>query len=219
LIPTPLITFAVPAEAAPARKLLRKHSLPARLLLTGIGSAAAYKTVVPALAGNPPFVLSCGFAGGLNPALPAGSLVAAADAEFPFTDALVACGAHLVSFLDSNRILTTVREKAAARAHSQADAVDMESATVRQLCLEAGIPSATFRIISDAADFDLPLDFNPFLGSSGQFRYGRLMLTLIKSPLRVRGLIHFQRQTRYAARALAEGIRAILTESYASQSR
>lgn len=216
LNPPPLITFAVPAEAAPAQRLLRKHNLPARILITGIGSAAAHKSLLPALASNPTFVLASGFAGGLNPALPAGTLVAHADPGFPFTDSLNVCGARLVRFLDSSRILTTAREKAAAREHSHADAVDMESATVRRLCLNAQIPSATFRVISDAADSDLPLDFNPFLGSSGHFRYDRLLLALIRFPHRVRSLIRFQQQTREAAQALASGLYAMLSHAYAN---
>jgi adenosylhomocysteine nucleosidase len=211
LNPPPLITFAVRAEAAPAQRLLRRHSIPAQFLLTGIGSTAATKSVAPALASRPPLVLSCGFAGGLNRALPAGALVADVDPGFPLRDALTACGAQFVIFLNSNRILTTVQEKAAARAHSHADAVDMESTTVRQLCLKAEIPSATLRVISDAADEELPLDFNRFVGHSGRFRYDRLMLALLRSPGRVRSLIRFQRQTRSAAAILAAALASLLS--------
>jgi adenosylhomocysteine nucleosidase len=211
LNPLPLITFAVHAEAAPTQRLLRKHGLPVRLLLTGIGSKAALRSVAPALVARPAFALSCGFAGGLNPALPAGMLVADANPGFPIRNRLAACGAHFATFLDSDRILTTAWEKAAARVRSQADVVDMESAAIRRLCQEAGIPSATLRVISDAAGDDLPLDFNRFLGRSGLFRYDRLILALLRSPARVRALMHFQRQTRIAAEALALGLRTILT--------
>jgi adenosylhomocysteine nucleosidase len=210
LNPLPLITFAVHAEAAPTRRLLRKHQLPAHLLVTGIGSAAALRSVPPTLASRPPFALTCGFAGGLNTELPAGLLVADADPDFPIRHRLAACGARFATFLDSNCILTTAYEKAAARARSQADVVDMESAAIRRLCQEAGIPSATFRVISDAAGEDLPLDFNRFLGHSGQFRYDRLIVALLQSPSRVRALIRFQRQTRSAAEALARGLQSIL---------
>jgi adenosylhomocysteine nucleosidase len=182
-----------------------------RLLLTGIGSTAALKAVAPALVSRPAFALTCGFAGGLNSALPAGMLVADADPEFPLRNELAACGARFVTFLNSDSILTTAREKAAARVRSEADAVDMESAAIRRLCQEAGIPSATLRVISDAAGDDLPLDFNRFLDRSGHFRYDRLLLALLRSPGRVRALIHFQRQTRNAAEALALGLRTLLT--------
>jgi adenosylhomocysteine nucleosidase len=211
LNPLPLITFAVHAEAAPTQRLLRTHKLPVRLLLTGIGSNAARKSVAPTLSDRPAFALSCGFAGGLDPSLSTGMLVADADPGFHIRNRLAACGAHFATFLNSDRILSTSREKAEARERSHADVVDMESAAIRRLCQEAGIPSATLRVISDTAGDDLPLDFNRFLSHSGQFRYDRLMLALLRSPGRVRALIHFQRQTRRAAEALALGLQTILT--------
>ena len=87
----------------------------------------------------------------------------------------------------------------------------MESTTVRRLCLEAEIPSATLRVISDAADDELPLDFNRFVGHSGRFRFDRLMLALLLSPGRVRSLIRFQRQTQSAAGILAAALVTILS--------
>jgi adenosylhomocysteine nucleosidase len=210
LNPPPLITFAVHAEAAPARRLLHQCQIPSRLLITGIGALAARAAVLRTLDDSlPPFVLTCGFAGGLDPALPGGRLVYEADPDFPLSNRMSACDAARVAFLASDRILSSATEKAAARDQSHADAVEMESFAIRQLCRERGIPSATFRVISDSAREDLPLDFTRFLTSSGRFRYEQLAIALLRSPARIPPLIRFQRQTREAANILASGLCAL----------
>jgi adenosylhomocysteine nucleosidase len=206
----PLITFAVPAEAAPAHRTFQQRQLPARFLVTGIGAHAARGSLLQALAGSrPPFVLTCGFAGGLNPTLPRGTLVYEADPDFPLANRLPASGARSVRFLGSDRILSTAWDKAAAREQSGADAVEMESFAIRELCREHNVSSATFRVISDTAQEDLPMDFSCFLSVSGRFRYEKLAVALLLSPTRIPPLIRFQRQTRHAANALAEGLLAL----------
>jgi adenosylhomocysteine nucleosidase len=207
LNPPPLITFAVPAEATPARREFQQRQLPGRFLVTGIGARAARGAFLRALEDSlPPFVLTCGFAGGLDPALSRGSLVYEADPDFPLASRMPACDAVRAAFLASDRILTSASEKARAREQSHADAVEMESFAIRQLCRERGILSATFRVISDTAGEDLPLDFSRFLGGSGRFHYEKLALALLRSPARIPPLIRFQRQTRAAAVALASGL-------------
>ena len=205
--PPPLITFAVHAEVAPARRQLHQCQIPCRLLVTSIGARATHGAVLRTLDDSlPPFVISCGFAGGLDPALPRGRLVYEADPAFPLVNRMPACDAARVAFLASDRILTSATEKTAARDQSHADAVEMESFAIRQLCRERGIPSATFRVISDTAGEDLPLDFTRFLTSSGRFRYEQLALAVLRSPARIPPLIRFQRQTREVANILASGL-------------
>ena len=79
----------------------------------------------------------------------------------------------------------------------------MESGIIRAICKERGIPSATVRVISDAADEDLPLDFNRLMDADARFRYDRLAVALLKSPGRIRALIQMGFRTRRAARELA----------------
>jgi len=155
-------------------------------------------------------VITCGFAGGLDPALPLGQLVFDADPAFPLAQALMPIGARPASFLSSDRILATAADKAAARELSGADVVEMESFVIRQLCRERNIPSATLRVISDTAREDLPLDFSRFLSDSGAFRHDQLLAALFRAPGRIPALIRFQRQTRQAALTLAAGLGALL---------
>jgi adenosylhomocysteine nucleosidase len=213
LNPPPLITFAVRAEAAPTWRLFKHHNLAAQFLLTGIGSQFAGQRLGHYLThSHPSLVLSCGFAGALRSNLPVGALVTHLDPFFPLARQIIATGAIPVIFLSTNRVLATGRDKAAARSQSGADAVEMESAVIRQLCHERGIPSATLRVISDTADENLPFDFNRFLGPSGQIRYQCLVIELLRAPAQVRSLIRFQRQIGMAAKALAAGLRAVFSD-------
>ena len=74
-----LICFALKEEAAPFRKMAAgtvAAAPAASILITGIGSRNAEKSAREFLAANSPeLVLTCGFAGGLNPDLKPGDVV------------------------------------------------------------------------------------------------------------------------------------------------
>ena len=63
---------------------------------------------------------------------------------------------------------------------------------------------ATVRVISDAANEDLPLDFNLVLDAGQNLRRGKLALALAKSPGKIGALLELRRQTRKAAERLAQ---------------
>src|SRR5438552_2433715 len=220
-----LVTFAVKEESRPFQNLTGPRS-DLRVLLTGIGKRNAEKTVRHALAEqSPKLVLTCGFAGGLNPDLTTGTVVFSVDEErvgtvnpappppgegsrlsdargqFPswegsgvgleaqkfvtkpdrLASVLLATGAHPARFHCVERVVTTATEKRALRQQTGADAVEMESGVIRLLCLEREIPSATVRVISDAAREELPLDFNLLMDGRQNLNYGKLALALLKS--------------------------------------
>ena len=76
-----LITFAVKEECHPFQKLIRDRT-GLKVLLTGIGQRNAEKAIGRALAEqSPKLVLTCGFAGGLNPELAAGTVVFSVDED------------------------------------------------------------------------------------------------------------------------------------------
>jgi adenosylhomocysteine nucleosidase len=211
-----LICFALKEEAAPFRKMATsKPGL--SVLITGIGRQNTEKSVRDFLAASSPeLVLTCGFAGGLNPDLKPGEVVfELSEPKLPTPDSqlqtqLLAAGARPAKFFCADRIATTVAEKKKLRDETGADAVEMESATIHAICRERGIPCATVRVISDTANEDLPLDFNLLSKPDQNLDYGKLFLAIAKSPGRLGALMRLQKQTRLAAERLVEVLVRIL---------
>jgi adenosylhomocysteine nucleosidase len=207
-----LFCFALKPEGRPFAASARAH--PAwRVIYTGMGSHNAAKTIRLFLAAaRPRLVLSSGFAGALNPALARDALVFAADEAFPLTPALTNAGALSGRFYDVDRIIVSSAEKASLWQATAADAVDMESASIRALCREQGIPSATVRIISDTAQDELPLDFNRYLRPDRGMDYAALIMGLLKSPGKIKDLMAFHRHTQNTARKLGQFLRIVLND-------
>ncbi len=203
---TVLICFAVKEEAAPFRPLVSNRP-DVRILVTGMGAENTRKAFAAALAeGKPGVVITCGYAGGLNPALPAEALVLNADADFPLTQKLLQTGAKQGTYYCASTVATTAQEKAVLYAQTKCDAVEMESAIIRQICAEQGIPAATFRVISDAAGENLPLNFNELMTPEMTMDFGKLAWTLMKSPGKIPELMRFGNRVKSSAKKLGEAL-------------
>ncbi len=203
-------------EAKPFRKATRDYP-PIRILVTGIGRNNARRLTIEALSeGKPEAVLTCGFAGGLNHALPRGTVLFAGENNFPHTECLKKAGAKLGSFHCTDRVLITKAEKEAAHKATGADAVEMESGTIQQLCDEASVPCATVRVISDAADETLPLDFNQLLSTDNTISHAALAKALINSPGRIPDLIRFRSKITECAERLSAVLTDALTQNIQS---
>jgi nucleoside phosphorylase len=202
-LPPILVCFAVKEEAQ-VFEHVRRSSPRARILITGIGKQNAEKAIRGALQIlRPALVLSCGFAGGLNPQLAADTVVfetedSAMEAE------LLARGGFAVRFHCAERVATTAVEKRALRESTGADVVEMESQIIGSICSQAGIPFATVRVILDAAHEDLPLDFNRLMTPKQQMSYLKLGGALLKSPGKIGALKKLQKRTKVAAEKLAQ---------------
>src|SRR5262245_12252727 len=136
------------------------------LIVTGMGREAARRGAELLVDGHRPrLVLSAGFAGALDPALPRNTIVLAsevADLEGnrirvdgsprPEGDAARARSGRLLTV---DHIIRTAAEKAELRARHNADLVDMETFAVAALCAERSIPFQSVRVISDDATVDL----------------------------------------------------------------
>lgn len=204
-----LICFALKEEAAPFRKIAAGKS-GVSILITGIGRQNAEKSTREFLATNSPeLVLTCGFAGGLNPDLVFGTVVFETSEENLRAN-LLAAGAKPAKTFCANRIATTIAEKKNLRDETGADAVEMESAAIHAVCRERGIPCATVRVISDTASEDLPLDFNRLAKPDLSLDYGKLALAVAKSPGKIGALLCLQKQCKAAAEKLAEVLAKII---------
>ncbi len=225
-----LVTFAAKEESRPFQTLIGTRS-GLRVLLTGIGQRNAERAIRGALAEQlPKLVLTCGFAGGLNPELATGTVVFSTEEEVrsrrgnegdsplnvqappPYVGgyepclsaALLAAGAQPAKFHCAEKVVATAEEKRALRASTGADAVEMESGVIRAICRQHNIPSDTVRVISDAANEDLPFDFNRLMDANQHLSYGKLALASLKSPGKISALLKLQKHTRLAAQKLAE---------------
>src|SRR6185503_20338017 len=102
---------------------------------------------------------------------------------------LLTAGACPVKFHCVDRVAITVDEKRELWETTGADAVEMESQIIRAICRAHGIPSATIRVISDAAQENLPLDFNALMTGDHELNYPRLVLALLSSPRKIPALL------------------------------
>jgi adenosylhomocysteine nucleosidase len=204
--PHTLVCFAVKEEG----KFFTPPSN-VRVLYTGMGRQNAYRKIDAYLAkAKPSSVLTCGFAGGLNPALELGDIVYEMDEGSPWEKALLASKAKLGRFECANRVSCTANEKFKLWQVTGMDAVEMESDTIRQVCLRNGIPSATIRVISDTAHQDLPLDFNRIMTPDNRIDFAKLTARLLLKPKLIAQLLRFQGQTITAAQSLGAFLETLL---------
>lgn len=197
-----LVCFAVKEEAKPFTKLIGDQPN-LKTLVSGMGWRNAEQAIRKALQQERPrLVLTCGFAGGLNPNLGAGTVVFAADPDTGLESRLQAAGAKPARFHCVNRVAVTAQEKRALRETTGADAVEMESGIICKACRDQQVPSATVRVILDTAEQDLPVDFNALMTPDQQMNYAKLALTLLASPGTIGRLMSFQKQVAAAAQSL-----------------
>ena len=203
------VCFALPEEAGPFQKRVPK-SPAIRVIVTGMGSRNTERTVAAALAeSKPAFVLTCGLAGGLDPAL-APNTVLFETADAALAARLSSLELRPARFHCASRIVVTAHEKAELRRDTGADAVEMESGCIHGLCRQHGVRCATVRVISDTASEDLPLDFNALATPEMNMDFGKLALAIAKSPGRIPSLLRLQHRVSGAAEALAEKLAGLL---------
>jgi len=204
-----LVCFAMAEEARPFRRQAAARS-GLEVLVTGMGRHHTERAVGAAFARRlPSLVLTCGFAGGLDPALQLNDVVCGTP-DAVLDQRLRALGARPVRFHCADRMLVTAREKTALREQTGAEAVEMESHWIHELARTAGLPCATVRVISDVATEDMPLDFNRLTTADLRMNYAKLILALIQSPALVPALLRLQRQTQSAAQTLAAFLQRLL---------
>jgi adenosylhomocysteine nucleosidase len=116
--------------------------------------------------------------------------------------AAVGCGARRVqALLSVDSVVASAGEK--AQLASFADAVDMESFTVLGEAARYGVPGAAIRVIGDAADEDLPLDFDGTSRSDGTIDVPKLLRAIAARPHTWPALVPFAFRQRRALGRLA----------------
>ncbi len=227
-----LVTFAVDAEFAPWRKLrdFRRKTIANKrvpffcgalgedsveVLLTGIGSSMCKESLAEYDAshgGKPDCLISSGLAGALKEALKPGDLFvpetvrtlkndANAQSDTILRERAVARGAVPIdTLITATRLVSSVEEKSHLAFFGEA--VDMESAIIMAHFADTAFPKVAIRAISDAADEDLPVDFDRCLTPQGAIKPLRLVNAIVRRPGSLPNLVRFGRQSNDAARKL-----------------
>jgi len=161
-------------------------------------------------------LMTFGMAGGLDPALKAGSVVLpceliAADgtrflASRSWRERVAAAVSPLRAVTEGNlltsaRAIDTPTEKTAAFRATGAAAVDMESAAVAAVACHHNLPFIAVRVIVDTAADELP---RAVVNASraGKVNIGRLIAGLVVAPGEIAALIRLAQRYRIAMRSL-----------------
>lgn len=210
---TILVCFAVPEESGPFRRATKGMDN-VQVIHVGMGQSNARTSFEAVLAETrPDRVITAGFAGGLNPEHACGAVLQEADEAFSFPEHALGSAVHAGVFYCADRVAITPTEKAALRETTGADAVEMESGVIRAICRERGIPAATVRVISDAANESLPLDFNQLMTPDLRMDFLKLAGALLRAPGRIPELIRFQGRLKHASANLSEVLVRLIEEA------
>jgi adenosylhomocysteine nucleosidase len=175
----------------------------------GMGAARAEIAVRAAMEAMPvTALLSVGLAGACDPALKVGEIVRAGvviDGRTGERFEGSASGRVLVT----GDAIASVTEKARLRAMYQADAVDMEAATVARFARAHGLDYRAIKAISDETDFEVE-GLSRFATAGGQFRAGAFALHAATRPAMWSRVIALGRNSSKALYALTETLRGEL---------
>jgi adenosylhomocysteine nucleosidase len=214
------------AMVAEARILAKGPILPgeiihlpegAMMLLSGMGAGRARLAARTLLERGITALVSWGAAGGLAPGLSPGSLILpetiiAADQSAYYVDAAWherLCGRlqgyveiHKGPLAESTVVVAGCAEKAILFRRTGAIAVDMESASIAVIALEAGLPFMVIRAITDLAEMALPLSALHSIDEFGRVRPLKLIQCLVRNPIQLLALGRLSRNFRAAQATL-----------------
>jgi adenosylhomocysteine nucleosidase len=156
---------------------------------------------------RPELIISAGFAGAIDPALPAGDVIRPtrlldATGDAVTLDDPAGDGRTLVS-LDR---VASAQDKALLRQRLGADAVDMESFALAVEAARGMVPMRVIRAISDPADFALPPASIDWIDPTGQPRIGAVLRWTGLRPARLRLLMHLRDHANVATRRLSAAL-------------
>lgn len=180
---------------------------------TPLGAEAAAELLV---AQGATALLSFGLAGGLDPKLPAGTIVVPyyvlengmSYATDPDLSAWVG-GPTTPSICAGNHIVALASEKQALFQALDAAAIDLESGAVARVAARHAIPFAVLRAICDPAARNLPPAALIALDTTGAIKILPILASLLRHPGQIPDLLALARETARARTALDSRIQQI----------
>jgi adenosylhomocysteine nucleosidase len=194
---------------------------------SGTGMAKAERATRELIAvHSPSWILSCGFAGALQPQLAVGDIVAVnhcvddagRDLQIDLKmESDPSRRLHVGRLATVSKIVRTVAEKHALAAKTEALAVDMETFAVAQVCRELQRKFLAFRTISDDLSADLPPEVMSIFGDTGAVRFGAVVGSLWKRPSSITDLWKLREQATKAAEHLADFLDGVVKQLYKAE--
>lgn len=188
------------------------------LAVSGMGRAAAARSARALIDAGATALASWGMAGGLDPALAAGTIFLPSEVISPEGVVVTTArqwrerlGSALAPQhpLTQGRLVTTPKAvgslaaKATLFREMGAAAVDMESMAVAEAAQARGLPFLAVRVIVDSAADALPQAVTAAADSEGHLQIWRLIGALARTPADLAPLIRLARRYRAANRSLA----------------
>jgi adenosylhomocysteine nucleosidase len=214
------IVTGLASEVRVLRRLAADQGASPGIACAGASTARARELSRALIAEGAGALMSFGIAGGLDPALAAGTVVLAetvlpagsrrftCDPAWHDRVASIARTAGIALRVEhlagSDRVVVSRRDKAALFRQSGAVAVDMESHGVAEVAAEAGVPFLAVRAIADPAGQDMPRSVLGSVTEAGAARPLLVMGRLCLRPWEVPDIRLLRRNARAAHRALAE---------------
>jgi adenosylhomocysteine nucleosidase len=212
---TVLCTSGLAAEA----KIARAAGFP---VVIGAGDRDRTAALVKRAAAQTDWLVSFGIAGGLAPALGAGTVIVSAeviadDGEWrgpPAYRAIVGGFARAIGAVEgpvfgAGSILATPRAKDQAWVATRALAVDLESDIVARTAASLGIPFIVLRTVADTARRRLPPAALIPLAADGRPDLRRVFAEVLRRPSQIAEMIALAREARRALEALIGPARAL----------
>jgi adenosylhomocysteine nucleosidase len=207
------------------------------LAKSGMGSELAFKTTeVLIREANPDEIFVAGFCAGMRANTAVGDLIVADEVvsledylrgpiaadrlahppktlldearAIPFGRATV----HAGTLVSSKKVLLTAHEKQSLGVGPDVAAIDMESAGAVAAAEAGGLPWLAVRAVTDGLNDDLPLDFEIFVGASGEVNRARVAAYVAMRPWLAPALIRLGKRSAFAARNLGAFLEALLTK-------
>jgi len=196
------------------------------IAVSGVGYDKARQATSAVILGHKPrWVLSAGFAGGLQSALLKGDIVMVnqivdaagkqltIDLHVDADELRRHRGLHVGRILSIDRLVPKAREKDSLGQHHDALAVDMESFVVAEVCRADRIPFLGIRIISDAVEDELPPEMGVLIQQSTPVRrLGVAFGSLMRRPSVAKDFFRLREQGLKTSDRLAKFLEGVVAQ-------
>lgn len=207
--------------------LLARHPRKVLAVRAGMGPERAQCASRRLVEAGAAALVSFGFAGGLDPALGAGTLLVVAEVSEPggnrigtlapvFPEGLLG-GRGGTKLLTTPAEVESITEKASVHAATAASAVDLESFVVAQTAAELGVGFVAIRAVLDGGSRALPGGLSDCVDAYGRLRPATLTAWLLRHPRRAAALPGLagaewraKAALRAASRRIADGLDAAI---------